>query len=104
MYHAFRDINIDVAYADFRTFKQKRFYALRSAYRKALNKRENADSFYHFPKVIEASFEAYIQEESPTVILVIGFAYKFLNPKFLERIKRQYNISIFLYDTDSCNL
>ncbi|HSI37946.1 MAG TPA: glycosyltransferase [Methylotenera sp.] len=104
MYQAFRDINIDAVYADFRKFKQKRFYALRSAYRKALNKRENADSFYHFPKVIEASFEAYIQEESPTVILVIGFAYKFLNPKFLERIKRQYNISIFLYDTDSCNL
>ncbi len=104
MYQAFRDINIDTAYADFRKFKQKRFYALRSAYRKALNKRENADSFYHFPKVIEANFEAYIQEKSPTVILVIGFAYKFLNPKFLERIKRQYNISIFLYDTDSCNL
>ena len=104
MYQAFRDINIDVVYADFRKFKQKRFYALRSAYRKVLNKRENADSFYHFPKVIEASFEAYIQEVSPSTILVIGFAYKYLDPKFLERIKRQYNISIYLYDTDSCNL
>src|SRR5688500_1633358 len=83
MYQAFRDIDINVAYADFKEFKQKRLYGLRAAYRKLLNKRENADHFYHFPKVNEASFEAYIQKESPTIILVIGFAYKYLNPDFL---------------------
>ncbi|HYN55092.1 MAG TPA: glycosyltransferase [Methylotenera sp.] len=104
MHQAFRNVGINAIYADFKSFKQKRFYELRSAYRKVLNKRENVDSFYHFPKVDEAHFEAYIREESPTTILVIGFTYKYLNPKFLERIKHQYNISIYLYDTDSCNL
>lgn len=104
MCQAFSDMHVNVTYADFKKFKPKKFYTLRSAYRKALNKRESADGFYHFPKVNEADFEAYIQEVSPTVILVIGFAYKFLASQFLERIKRQYHISLFLYDTDSCNL
>lgn len=104
MHQAFRDIGIHTIYADFKEFKQKRFYKLRSAYRKVLNKRENADSFYHFPKIDERHLEAYIQDKSPTKILVIGFAYKYLNPGFLEKIKHQYNISIYLYDTDSCNL
>jgi spore maturation protein CgeB len=104
MRQAFSDINIHTVYADFKKFKPKRFYAPRAAYKKALNKRENTDRFYHFPKVNEADFEAYIQEVSPTAILVIGFAYKFLDPQFLLRIKRQYHISLFLYDTDSCNL
>ncbi|PPC94878.1 MAG: spore maturation protein [Methylotenera sp.] len=104
MHQAFRDIDINAVYADFKKFKQKRWYGLRSALRKALNKRENADSFYHFPKLDEANFEAYIQTVSPTVILIIGFAYKFLSPQFLDKIKRQYHISLFLYDTDSCNL
>lgn len=94
----------DVSYADLRKFKPLMFYGLRSAFSKALNKRERADSFYHLPKLDEKSFEAYIKQELPSAILVVGFVYKYLNPAFLVRICRQYNIKLFLYDTDSCNL
>lgn len=101
---AFANIGTTVTYADLRKFEPLRFYGLKSAFRKALNKRENADSFYHLPKLNEASFEAYIKQQAPSVILVIGFVYKYLTPAFLLRIKQKYNVKLFLYDTDSCNL
>jgi len=101
---AFANIGTAITYADLRKFKSLKFYGLKSAFRKALNKRENADSFYHLPKLNEASFEAYIRQQSPSVILVIGFVYKYLTPAFLLRIKQEYNVKLFLYDTDSCNL
>jgi len=101
---AFVNIGTTVSYADLRKFEPLMFYGLKSAFRKALNKRENADSFYHLPKLNEASFEAYIKQQAPSVILVIGFVYKYLTPAFLLRIKRKYNVKLFLYDTDSCNL
>ena len=101
---AFVNIGTTVSYADLRKFEPLMFYGLKSAFRKALNKRENADSFYHLPKLNEASFEAYIKQQAPSVILVIGFVYKYLTPDFLLRIKQKYNVKLFLYDTDSCNL
>ena len=101
---AFANVGTTVTYADLRKFEPLMFYGLKSAFRKALNKRENADGFYHLPKLSEASFEAYIKQQSPSVILVIGFVYKYLTPAFLLRIKQEYNVKLFLYDTDSCNL
>lgn len=101
---AFANIGTTVSYADLRKFEPLMFYGLKSAFRKALNKRESADGFYHLPKLNEASFEAYIKQQAPSVILVIGFVYKYLTPAFLLRIKQKYNAKLFLYDTDSCNL
>lgn len=101
---AFASNGTEVTYADLRKFKPLMFYGVKSAFRKALNKRETADGFYHLPKLNEASFEAYIKQESPSVILIIGFVYKYLAPAFLLRLKLQYNLKLFLYDTDSCNL
>ena len=104
IHEAFCEAGIDAIYADLKKFTQKYFYGLRSTYRKVLNKRENSDSFFHLPKLNEQDFEAYIQKELPTTILVIGFIYKYLDPQFVERIKRQYGLKLYLYDTDSCNL
>lgn len=102
--NAFKEIGATVAYADLRKLKSRRFYAAKSALAKAWNKRENADSFYHLPKLNESEFESLIQRERPSVILVIGFFYKFISPEFLLSIKKKYKTKIFLYDTDSCNL
>lgn len=101
---AFANIDTAVTYADLRKFDPLMFYGLKSAFRKALNKRENADGFYHLPKLNEAAFEAYLKQQLPTVILVIGFVYKYLTPGFLLRLKKEHGIKLFLYDTDSCNL
>jgi len=101
---AFKDIGTTVTYADLRKFEAKMFYGIKSAFRKSMNRRENTDSFYHLPKLNEAKFETYIKQEAPTVILVIGFVYKYLTPQLLKKIKQQYNVRLFLYDTDSCNL
>lgn len=103
IYQAFCDAGVNTSYADLREFQAKSLYGFRSAYRKMLNKRENADSFYHFPKLREAGFEAFIRQECLTTILVIGYVYKYLSPKFLEKLKHLYSVKLFLYDTDSCN-
>lgn len=35
---------------------------------------------------------------------MIGFIYKYLSPQFLQKICKENNIKLFLYDTDSCSL
>ena len=98
------NIGLNTHYVDLKVFENKRFYSLRAAYKKAMNKRDSTDSFYHFPKLDEVKFERFISERRPGFILVIGFVYKYLSAEFLLKIKRQHNIKLFLYDTDSCNL
>lgn len=101
---AFKQLAITSEYADLRKFEPQAFYNLKAAFRKAMNKRENADSFYHLPKLNEAKFASYIQHQSPTTILVIGFVYKYVTPQFLQKFCKNNQIQLFLYDTDSCNL
>ena len=85
--------------------KQRRpLYALRSAYAKAQNRRADRDGFCFLPKLVEKELQALITQERPSHILVIGFAYKFYDPRFLRRMADQIQCGLFLYDTDSCNL
>ena len=85
--------------------KQRRpLYALRSAYAKAQNRRADRDGFCFLPKLVEKELQALIAQERPSHILVIGFAYKFYDPRFLRRMADQFQCGLFLYDTDSCNL
>lgn len=101
---AFSNNGVNAEYADLRKFEPKTLYGIKAGFRKAMNKRENTDSFYHMPKLNEAKFAAYLLQQMPTTILVIGFIYKYLNPQFLQEICKDNNIKLFLYDTDSCNL
>jgi spore maturation protein CgeB len=101
---AFTQVGVKANYADLRKFDPQAFYGAKAAFRKAMNKRENVDSFYHMPKLNETKFETYIKQQNPTSILVIGFVYKCVAPNFLKKIALQNNIKLFLYDTDSCNL
>ncbi len=105
MHEAFQQIGIESIYADSRDFKQKKFYKFRGAYRKALNRMEGgADRFYHFPKLVEQSFEQHIAKALPSHLLIIGCLYKYLKPAFLKELQSKYHFKIYLYDTDSCNL
>ena len=104
LWDAFDEIGVTADYADLRKLEPQVLYGVKAAFRKAMNKRENADSFYHMPRLNEAKFEALIKQQAPTAILVIGFVYKYLTPEFLKEICRLNNIKLFLYDTDSCNL
>lgn len=100
----FKNIGVTADYADLRRLEPQAFYGVKAAFRKSMNKRENADSFYHMPKLKEARFEVLINQQAPTAILVVGFIYKYLTPEFLKKTCQQNNIKLFLYDTDSCNL
>ncbi|OYY50526.1 MAG: spore maturation protein [Methylophilales bacterium 28-44-11] len=101
---AISDEGIDTSYLDMKKFDHKVFYGLKSVVYKSLNKIESSDGFYQYPRLNENKFERYIQLINPSIILVIGFVYKFLNPLFLQKMKEKYDIKLFLYDTDSCNL
>lgn len=101
---AFKQLGLTSEYADLRKFEPQAFYSVKAAFRKAMNKRENADSFYHLPKLNEDKFASYIQQQAPTAIIVIGFVYKYITPQFLQKLCKNNQIQLFLYDTDSCNL
>lgn len=100
---AFAQAGAQANYADLRNFRSKRFYTVAAVYKKLINRWEAADYFYHLPKLNAAEFESYIQKNRPQTVLVIGFLYKYLSPKFVVALKRKYNFSLYLYDTDSCN-
>lgn len=76
----------------------------RSAIAKIRNKKNDKDSFYCLPKCDFEQLEKQINQFKPNKILVIGFLYKFFEPKRLKRLADKLGIEIFLYDTDSCNL
>ena len=62
------------------------------------------DGFYLLPKLIERDLHQLIAREQPSHILVIGFIYKFFDPALLRRLANEAGASLFLYDTDTCNL
>lgn len=100
---AFNAVGITANYADLRKFESRLFYGIAAGFRKAMNRRETSDSFYHLPKLNEERFKKYLEQERPSVILVIGYVYKYLSPSFLKEMSLQFGIRLFLYDTDSCN-
>lgn len=79
-------------------------YTLRQAWAKLRNKREDADGFYCLPKCQFEVLAQQIQQFQPDRILVIGFLYKFFDPFELKQLCESTGISLYLYDTDSCNL
>lgn len=78
-------------------------YGLRSALAKTVN-RSGKDSYYHLPRVDTQAVETLLRDTRPDCVLVIGFAYKFIDPAVLAKLKRELGFALFLYDTDSCNL
>lgn len=95
---------VDSGYCSLADLERISFYKPKSAIAKLLDKTQNQDSYYYLPKSrIEALAEIFEQEQ-PDVVLVIGFAYRFVRPEQLKELAYQYQASLFLYDTDSCNL
>lgn len=80
------------------------FYGAHSAYAKLRNRGTDGDSFYFLPRLTAQTLENLIKQERPSHILVIGFIYKFFDPQLLQRLATEAEASLFLYDTDTCNL
>lgn len=104
LYTEFCNIGFNTAYYELENLKKINCYALRSGIAKLINRSEKADRFFHLPKLDFNSFKKLINQEQPTHILIVGFVYKYLAPAALAQLKQDKNISLFLYDTDSCNL
>ncbi|NQZ59310.1 MAG: glycosyltransferase [Lentisphaeraceae bacterium] len=100
----FVGLEADVVYLDNKKLVRKKFYKVRSSLSKILNKRKKKDSFYHLPKTSTEKFRKILERERPEIVLVVGFIYKFICPQGLLELKKEFNFSLFLYDTDSCNL
>lgn len=100
----FRALDVKTAYLDCLKQQRRPFHAIRSAYAKARKKSDDRDGFYFFPRLREQALRALLEAERPSHLLVIGFVYKFYDPRFLRRLASELGIGLFLYDTDSCNL
>ena len=94
----------DVVHFDCLKQQSRRLYGFRSACAKAINKHAEKDGFYLLPKLNKRTLTALIEQTQPTHILVVGFIYKFFDPRELQEIAHTQKIHLLLYDTDSCNL
>ena len=101
---AFSKLGVATAYLDCLSQERRPLHGIRAAYAKALNRRSDRDGFSLLPKLVEKDLEALLDRESPSHILVVGFAYKFYDPAFLRRLADKLGAVLLLYDTDSCNL
>jgi spore maturation protein CgeB len=95
---------VDVVYQDCAGLPTIPAYGLCSAIAKALNKRERANSFFFLAQLAERTVRALLAIHRPLRVLVIGFIYKHIGPALLTKLKQEFGFSLYLYDTDSCNL
>lgn len=101
---AFATLGVATVYLDCLAQKRRPWHGIRAAYAKALNRQSDRDGFSLLPKLVEKELEALLERESPSHILVVGFAYKFYDPASLRRLADKAGAVLLLYDTDSCNL
>ncbi|MPS49693.1 glycosyltransferase [Methylobacillus sp.] len=103
---AFRNNSLDVGYYNLLDMPKIALYSLKSRLAKLINraKDKSGDAFFYLPKNNITSIRLLIEQVKPEAILVVGFVYKFIDPTALQNLAQQYQIDLYLYDTDSCNL
>lgn len=104
MRQAFEALGIEASHYDCADLGRIPLYGLRAGVSKLLNKWEGMDEFVHLPKVHPDVISDILKNERPQAILVIGFIYKFIEPRWLRKLADQFECGLYLYDTDSCNL
>jgi spore maturation protein CgeB len=97
-------LGIETTHVDCLRAPRRPFYALRAAYAKARNKRDDRDGFHFLPRLVPDELRRLIARERPSHILVVGFIYKFHDPRLLRQLADESGARLCLYDTDSCNL
>lgn len=55
-------------------------------------------------QIHHGAFRALVKRHEPVCILVIAYLYKYIDPAYVKRVADEYGVTLFLYDTDSCNL
>lgn len=95
---------VDSGYCSLAGLSRIRFYKPKSALAKLIDKKGKQDSYYYLPKCRIEALAKVFAEEQPDVVLVIGFAYRFVAPEQLKALANEHQAKLYLYDTDSCNL
>lgn len=92
------------SYCNLAGLSRLKLYKPRQALAKLRHKQIEKDGFVYLPKCRFDALESILRQEQPDSIVVIGFAYRFVDPAALKRLAEHYQAELFLYDTDSCNL
>ena len=97
-------LNIECEYLDCSTFKKVRLYKPRQAANKIIHQTFFSKEFHYTPKIPFNDFSKKIEAIKPDIIFVVGFLYRFVDLSLMQDFKKKHGISLYLYDTDSCNL
>ena len=100
----FSAIGSEAVHVDCLRQSRRAFYSLRSAYTKVRNKLDDHDGFHFLPRLGPDDLRQIVVREQPSLILVVGFIYKFHDPRLLRTLADECGAQLCLYDTDSCNL
>jgi len=97
-------LNNNCEYLDLAKLKNKSFYKPRQAVNKIIHKTFFSTDFYYTPKIPFNNFSNEIEHVKPDIVFVVGFLYRFIDLKSMLALKKKLGFSLYLYDTDSCNL
>ncbi len=95
---------INCEYIDCAQLKIKKFYKPRQAVNKIIQKSCFAQEFYYTPKIPSQIFAQAIEASQANIVFVVGFLYRFIDIEYIIHLKEKQGFSLYLYDTDSCNL
>jgi len=97
-------LNNNCEYIDLAKLKKKPFYKPRQATNKIIHQTLLSKEFHYTPKISFSDFSIEIEQEKPNIIFVVGFLYRFIDLELMAALKEKLGFSLYLYDTDSCNL
>jgi len=97
-------LNKNCEYLDLAKLKKKSFYKPRQAANKVIHQTLFSKEFHYTPKISFNNFSNEIEQIKPDIIFVVGFLYRFIDLQYMLALKQKLGFSLYLYDTDSCNL
>jgi len=106
IFKACKNLNIDVNYFDLSKQKLRRTYFL---FKKLIKLKDLFAGKRKYTNQASYKFETselagLLESTKPTHILVIRYAFKFIDPIVLKTLSTKINAKLFLYDSDSFNL
>lgn len=104
LFAAFVDSGVEAVYLNALEQPRRPFYGVASSVFKARNKMRDGEGYSHLPRLPLGPLKAFLAEECPTHVLVVGFLYKHYDISAVAGLVRESGAQFILYDTDSCNL
>ncbi len=102
IHDALTQLNHPHLYINANELKKTYAYHLKRFIKKLFFLFRRPEDYFCYPKA-SASIKKTLERHAPTLVLVIGFFYPYIDKKELLRLKEKLHFKLFLLDTDTAN-